>query len=200
MYTFLGVNGREIVAAEAEVVQLMLDVAAHACDEAALVTWLRAHVDTLTDWQQRSRPQTRHPWTTQMRDLRRRLGSLALLESPHANCQRMGTTQPHAFAQFPFADDRPAARSRTWGASDLGVGFDRPEDRWLSSAGPLRTPTRFRSGWSDFRVPVSTSGALRRISFPACHRKSSRQAHLVVVPCEGAEQGTVTKLSRASAD
>lgn len=45
MYTFLGLNDWEIVAAEAEVVQSMLDVAANACDEEALATWLREHVE-----------------------------------------------------------------------------------------------------------------------------------------------------------
>ncbi|HEX6533138.1 MAG TPA: hypothetical protein VF041_00990 [Gemmatimonadaceae bacterium] len=45
MYTFLGVNGLEIVAAEPEVVQLMLDLAAPARDEAGLAAWLREHVE-----------------------------------------------------------------------------------------------------------------------------------------------------------
>lgn len=43
MYAFLGLNGREIVAPEPEVVRLMLDVADHRCDEPALATWLREH-------------------------------------------------------------------------------------------------------------------------------------------------------------
>ena len=49
MYTFLGLNDWEIVAAETEVVQLMLDVAAHACDEDALATWLRDHTEPFQD-------------------------------------------------------------------------------------------------------------------------------------------------------
>ena len=49
MYTFLGVNGWEIIAAEVEVVQLMLDVAARARDEEALATWLREHVQPFRD-------------------------------------------------------------------------------------------------------------------------------------------------------
>lgn len=48
MYTFLGLNGLEIVAEDVEVVQLMLDVASHACDEAGLATWLRSHLAPLT--------------------------------------------------------------------------------------------------------------------------------------------------------
>ena len=43
MYTFLGVNGQEIVAPEPLIVRLMLDVASGTCDEARLATWLRAH-------------------------------------------------------------------------------------------------------------------------------------------------------------
>lgn len=43
LYTFLGLNGMEIVAEEVEVVQLMRELASHACDEAELVIWLRAH-------------------------------------------------------------------------------------------------------------------------------------------------------------
>ena len=49
MITFLGVNGWEIIAAEVEVVQLMLDVAARARDEEALATWLREHVQPFRD-------------------------------------------------------------------------------------------------------------------------------------------------------
>jgi death-on-curing protein len=45
MYTFLGVHGLEIVAPEEEVVQVMLDVASHARDEAALAAWLRERVE-----------------------------------------------------------------------------------------------------------------------------------------------------------
>ena len=47
MYTFLGVNGWEIVAAEPAVVQLMLDVAARQCDEDGLAAWLREHTEPL---------------------------------------------------------------------------------------------------------------------------------------------------------
>lgn len=43
MYTFLGLNGIEILAEEVEVVQLMRDLASQLCDEATLVIWLRAH-------------------------------------------------------------------------------------------------------------------------------------------------------------
>lgn len=49
MYTVLFVNGWEIVAAEPEVVRLMLDVASGACDEETLATWLREHVDPVAD-------------------------------------------------------------------------------------------------------------------------------------------------------
>lgn len=45
MYTFLGVNGWEIIAPEPEVVQLMLDVASGSCDEERLAQWLRAHIE-----------------------------------------------------------------------------------------------------------------------------------------------------------
>ena len=45
MYTFLGVNGLEIVAPEPQVVRLMIDVASGACDEAQLAAWLRQHVE-----------------------------------------------------------------------------------------------------------------------------------------------------------
>lgn len=44
MYTFLGVNGWEIAAAEPEVVEVMLAVAAGEMDEDALAAWLRDHV------------------------------------------------------------------------------------------------------------------------------------------------------------
>jgi len=49
MYTFLGMNGWEIVAPEPEVVQLMLDVATHERDEAALGDWLRDHAEKFVD-------------------------------------------------------------------------------------------------------------------------------------------------------
>jgi death-on-curing protein len=45
MYTFLGVNGWEIIATEPQVVQLMLDVASGGGDEEQLATWLREHVE-----------------------------------------------------------------------------------------------------------------------------------------------------------
>jgi death-on-curing protein len=48
MYTFLGVNGWEIVAPEPQVVQLMRDVASGICEEDQLATWLRAHVEPFT--------------------------------------------------------------------------------------------------------------------------------------------------------
>ena len=48
MYTFLGVNGWEIIAPEPQVVRLMLDVASGSCDEDQLATWLRAHVESLS--------------------------------------------------------------------------------------------------------------------------------------------------------
>lgn len=47
MYTFLGLNGMEIVAAEADVVHLMLDVTSHRSDEAGLAAWLRAHLEPM---------------------------------------------------------------------------------------------------------------------------------------------------------
>ncbi len=49
MYTFLGVNGLEIVAPETEVVRLMVDVAAGARDETSLADWLREHVEPFPD-------------------------------------------------------------------------------------------------------------------------------------------------------
>lgn len=49
MYTFLGINGLEIVAPEPDVVQVMRDVAAGTRDEASLVEWLRAHVEPFAD-------------------------------------------------------------------------------------------------------------------------------------------------------
>lgn len=48
-YTFLGVNGWEIEAPETEIVNLMLDVADHRCDEMELATWLRLHVAPFAD-------------------------------------------------------------------------------------------------------------------------------------------------------
>ena len=47
MYTFLGVNGWEIIAPEPQVVQLMLNVASGIYDEEQLATWLRKHVERL---------------------------------------------------------------------------------------------------------------------------------------------------------
>ena len=44
MYTFLGLNGLEIVVEEVEVVQLMNDVARQAFGEVKLAEWLRAHL------------------------------------------------------------------------------------------------------------------------------------------------------------
>jgi death on curing protein len=44
MYVFLGLNGRRIVAEEAEVVDTMLRVATGEVDESALAQWLEAHV------------------------------------------------------------------------------------------------------------------------------------------------------------
>lgn len=44
MYTFLGVNGWEILAPEPQVLRLMVDVASNMCDEVELATWLREHV------------------------------------------------------------------------------------------------------------------------------------------------------------
>jgi death-on-curing protein len=49
MYTFLGVNGLEIIAPEPQVVRLMIDVASGRCDEEQLATWLRAHVEPFSD-------------------------------------------------------------------------------------------------------------------------------------------------------
>ena len=49
MYTFLGLNGQEIDAAEPEVVQVMLDVAANRTDEPALAAWLREHLRPLEE-------------------------------------------------------------------------------------------------------------------------------------------------------
>ncbi len=48
-YTFLGLNGWEIVASEPEVVPLVLDVAANHCTEEELATWLRDHVQQFPD-------------------------------------------------------------------------------------------------------------------------------------------------------
>ena len=44
MYTFLGLNGFDLVADETEVVALMVELASGALDETALTTWLRAKV------------------------------------------------------------------------------------------------------------------------------------------------------------
>jgi death-on-curing protein len=44
MYTFLGLNGYRLVAAEAAVVALMIDVATGTVDEESLAQWCRANV------------------------------------------------------------------------------------------------------------------------------------------------------------
>ncbi len=44
MYVFLGLNGREIVAEEAEVVELMTAIAGGRRSEAEVADWLRDHV------------------------------------------------------------------------------------------------------------------------------------------------------------
>ena len=49
MYTFLAINGWEIVATELEVVQAMLEVSMNARDEAALSGWLREHAKSFVD-------------------------------------------------------------------------------------------------------------------------------------------------------
>jgi death on curing protein len=49
MYTFLGVNGWEIIAPEPEVVQVMLEVSTRERDEMELADWLRAHAETFVD-------------------------------------------------------------------------------------------------------------------------------------------------------
>jgi death-on-curing protein len=43
MYTFLGVNGLDILAPEPEVVRLVVDLASGECDESELAEWLRSH-------------------------------------------------------------------------------------------------------------------------------------------------------------
>ena len=48
MYTFLGVNGWEIIAPETQVVRLMRDVASGDGNEEQLATWLRQHVEPFT--------------------------------------------------------------------------------------------------------------------------------------------------------
>lgn len=45
MYTFLGVNGWEIIAPEPQVVRLIIDVASGRCSEKQLAKWLRDHVE-----------------------------------------------------------------------------------------------------------------------------------------------------------
>lgn len=45
MYVFLGLAGRRIVAPEAEVVRLMVGVAAGEVDEQSLTEWLREHAE-----------------------------------------------------------------------------------------------------------------------------------------------------------
>lgn len=47
MYVFLGLNGHDIEAPEAEVVQLMRAVAAGETKERALAAWLRAHATAI---------------------------------------------------------------------------------------------------------------------------------------------------------
>ncbi|MEO6529029.1 MAG: type II toxin-antitoxin system death-on-curing family toxin [Gemmatimonadaceae bacterium] len=49
MYTFLGMNGWDIVASEPEVVRLMLDVAPQHQGEEELAAWLREHCVPLVD-------------------------------------------------------------------------------------------------------------------------------------------------------
>jgi death-on-curing protein len=44
MVVFLGLNGREFEASEAEVVTMMLQLSAGELSEAALAVWLRAHI------------------------------------------------------------------------------------------------------------------------------------------------------------
>ena len=44
MYVFLGLDGLEIEAAESEVVDLMVELAAGTLDENQLATWLRNHI------------------------------------------------------------------------------------------------------------------------------------------------------------
>lgn len=44
MYVFLGLNGRELAASEADVVETMLKLAAGGLTEAALARWIRAHL------------------------------------------------------------------------------------------------------------------------------------------------------------
>lgn len=45
MYVFLGLNGREIVAEETEVVELMIAIAGGRRSEAEIVDWLSNHVE-----------------------------------------------------------------------------------------------------------------------------------------------------------
>ena len=49
MYVFLGLNGFEIEAEEAEVVELMVDVAAGRRTEAEITEWLRDHVTPIAE-------------------------------------------------------------------------------------------------------------------------------------------------------
>ncbi|MFC1544184.1 type II toxin-antitoxin system death-on-curing family toxin [Gemmatimonadota bacterium] len=44
LYTFLGLNGFDVEAPEAEVVEVMLDVASGQMDEEGLADWVRAHM------------------------------------------------------------------------------------------------------------------------------------------------------------
>lgn len=49
MYVFLGLNGRELVAAEPEVVDTMLKLAAGGLTEAALARWVRSRLEPLRE-------------------------------------------------------------------------------------------------------------------------------------------------------
>jgi death-on-curing protein len=49
MAVFLGLNGLEIEAAEAEVVEIMIAVADRRCSEPELADWLRTHITDLRD-------------------------------------------------------------------------------------------------------------------------------------------------------
>lgn len=48
MAIFLGLNGKELNATEAEVVQVMVALAAGSLKEAQLATWVREHLARLT--------------------------------------------------------------------------------------------------------------------------------------------------------
>lgn len=49
MAIFLGLNGKEIDAEEAEVVAVMIGLAAGGVSEAALAKWIRSHIATLSE-------------------------------------------------------------------------------------------------------------------------------------------------------